>query len=61
MEPVDIPSFAAVRPERPILETGNSMEAKDRNILKLMIYGREWEAYGDGVEAFLNDLRGEKK
>lgn len=59
--PVDIPSFVAVRPERPILETGDGIEAKDRNILKLMIYGREWEAYGDGVEAFLNDLRGEKK
>ena len=61
MEPVDIPSFAAVRPERPTLETGDSIEAKDRNVLKLMIYGREWEAYGDGVEVFLDELRGEEK
>lgn len=59
--PVEIPSFSAVRPERPVLETENSMEAKDGNLLKLMIYGRQWEAYGDGVEAFLEELKGEER
>lgn len=59
--PVDIPSFVAVRPERPQLEGGASIESKNRDLIALMIYGREWEAYGDGVESFLNGLKGEEK
>lgn len=55
--PIDIPTFAAMRPERPQLEGGDSIEAKNRDILALMIYGREWEAYGDGVEAFIRALK----
>ena len=59
--PVEIPSFAAVRPERPILEKGNSIESKNHDIIALMIYAREWEAYGDGVEAFLAGISKEAK
>lgn len=52
-----VPSFKIVKPDRPILETSTDDVNLKVNIIRLMTYSRQLEAYIEEVDKYLQKIQ----
>ena len=52
-----VPSFEVVKPDRPILETSTEDTDLKVNIIRLMTYSRQLEAYIEEVDKYLQKIQ----